>query len=113
MGVYIYKQVVTAQPTVTFKIAQCTDMNPYEGPQSGILNQKWLDNEILQVEGFVKINCAWEITVAKSHIERDTIILEYNEEKQDMMTACMCTKKVIFKITDIPYKEYNVSLVEK
>ena len=100
------------QPNLKFSIEKC-----YEdvGPDSrvaadGVLDYKWLNENTMLIEGFVKTYCGGAEITGDYNIEDNNIILKYDIEVGDAVTRCICLHKLIYEISNLEHNDYSVSM---
>jgi hypothetical protein len=111
-GLFLYR-VYYRKPILIFSSAGCDSsaLDPYSAPSERILSQGWKYGFILSVEGFVKVNCGAQV-VGSYTLNSDVLRLNYKEViREGYLADCLCTRKVIYKFSNLPKKDYLISIV--
>ena len=106
------KQADEKQPDLKFSIEKCyEDVGPTsEVPADGILNNEWVNEDTMLIEGFVKTYCGGAEITGDYGIEGNNIILKYNIEIGQAITRCICLHKLIYEISNLEHKDYSISM---
>lgn len=88
-----------------------SSIDPYSKPNAGIINQKWLAKNTLLVEGFLKTFCGGVKIKGNHEVKDEKLILTYKIETGEAVTSCLCAHKIIYQISNLARKNYQISLV--
>jgi hypothetical protein len=97
------------QDNLSFSYSSCDEDLGY-GP-SRTLRQEWVGEQLI-IEGVVHPNCGTNWMFGSYTQEGDKLTLNYKSTIAYFL-ACACTKKVTYKISDIPVRDYTVSFNEE
>lgn len=96
-----------------FSTGQFGDLEIYPNyPQSdsGILNQSWINQDTLIVEGYVVTFCLGATINGSYILNKNDLILRYQIKTGRAVTTCNSAHKVIYEISNLENKEYNISI---
>ena len=112
MSEEINKKEGNETTSLEFSTGKCdSNIDSYSGPVSGILSQTWSDNTLL-VEAYLKTYCGGAVISGSYEVKDNSLILEYKVKISGPVTTCVCTHKLIYKISKLEKKDYQISLIE-
>ena len=98
------------QKNLKFSTGKCNQgINPYNTTE-GLFNHTWVSDNTLVVEGYVNTFCGGAIIKGSYLIEGNDLILEYDIKITGAITLCNCPHKVIYEISELEKKDYNIIL---
>jgi hypothetical protein len=96
---------------LNFFTEPCTlDLDPYQPPREGILSSTWMSENTLVIEGYVKEACDGATFTGEYSVTEDRLILTYKVNIGEVVTPCLCTHKIIYKISGLERQNYSISL---
>lgn len=95
----------------SFESSECNEsINPYDDSNLGITKTGWIDENTLEIEAYVTINCAERILDGNFEINKNKIMLKYDHTHCTICTSCMCANKLTYKFQNIEKKEYEFEI---
>ncbi len=101
-------------PHLDFTAAPCIpSMDPYTGPKAGILNHSWTDHRMLSVEAYLKTYCGGAVISGDYSVQGDQLVLLYNVTADGPVTSCLCTHRLVYAISNIERRDFQVVIQER
>jgi len=107
VGLFFITDIPVNKPVLEeFTVDSCSNCGFGNGEH---INTTWLDDNTLQVETEVYINCCRDIENGSASMIGDELILRYEVVGEDLC-RCMCFAKVTYKLSGVPKKDYNITV---
>lgn len=105
-------EVLIPQSNLSIEVKDCDDaIDPWNQTDLGIKGTQWLDDNTLFVKTHISMLCGGEgISKASYSLEDTELELSYSTKRGDQITRCVCAKELDYTISNLPQKEYSVSL---
>jgi len=78
-------------------------------PES-IISTDWVSEKELSVVAYVRTYCSKVEMTGDYEINGNTLILKYRITWGDAFSRCMCAHKLVYDLTGIEKKDYNVTI---
>ena len=101
-------------PKLEFTQKNCDNSVWDENVYVGLIETNWINDNTLEITGTTQANCG-ERFVGSFEIVNDTIYAIYNyaPNLSGTYTTCDCPKNLVFKITNLQNKKYDVQFCFK
>jgi len=82
-------------------------------PRQGIVDYNWIDDNTLFIETYITTFCGGAtITDGSYELDENNLILKYRIVTGDAVTTCVSPRAVIYEISDIEKKDYDITIQE-
>jgi hypothetical protein len=97
-----------------FMVNQCDEaISGYSDDQLGVKEVVWQDDNTLKISAYVGTYCGGEDLVYPNYsINSSDLVLKYKRTISSSVTQCVCAREIVYKISNLPKKDYTVSLME-
>ncbi len=105
-------ETVITQQNLSITIKDCDEtIDPWNPEDLGVKESQWLNDDTLFIKTHIHMLCGGESISKASYTMEDTQLeLLYSTERGGQITRCICAKELDYTISDLPFKDYSVSL---
>ncbi len=108
----IENEPIITQNNLQISLKECDDtIDPWNEENLGVKESEWLDESTLLIKTHISLLCGGEsLSKASYEINNNELEVVYATKRADQITKCICAKELDYSVSDLPKKEYSVSI---